>query len=36
MSGEKVSEIEIKKKWLEEHNLHTIVRLPNGVFSPYT
>lgn len=36
MSGEKISEIEIKKKWLEEHNLHTIVRLPNGVFSPYT
>lgn len=36
MSWEKVSEIEIKKKWLEEHNLHTIIRLPNGVFSPYT
>jgi len=36
MSGEKVSEIEIKKKWLEDFNLHTIVRLPNGVFSPYT
>lgn len=26
----------IKEKWLEECNLHTIVRLPNGVFSPYT
>lgn len=26
----------IKKKMLEEFNLHTIVRLPNGVFSPYT
>ena len=25
------------KEWLLEHcNLHTIVRLPNGVFSPYT
>jgi hypothetical protein len=29
MSGEKTSEIDIKKKWLEEFNLHTIVRLPN-------
>ncbi len=36
MSWEKVSEIEIKKKWLSEYNLHTIIRLPNGVFSPYT
>jgi type I restriction enzyme M protein len=36
MSWEKVSEIEIKKKWLEDFNLHTIVRLPNWVFSPYT
>lgn len=26
----------IKEKWLEECNLHTIVRLPNGVFNPYT
>lgn len=26
----------IKAKLLEEFNLHTIVRLPNGVFSPYT
>jgi type I restriction enzyme M protein len=26
----------IKKELLEEFNLHTIVRLPNGVFSPYT
>lgn len=26
----------IKEKVLEEGNLHTIVRLPNGVFSPYT
>jgi type I restriction enzyme M protein len=26
----------IKEKMLDECNLHTIVRLPNGVFSPYT
>ena len=26
----------IKEKLLEECNLHTIVRLPNGVFAPYT
>jgi len=28
--------IEIKKKMLEECNLHTIVRLPKTVFAPYT
>jgi len=26
----------IKEKLLSEFNLHTIVRLPNGIFSPYT
>ena len=26
----------IKEKLLAENNLHTIVRLPNGVFAPYT
>ena len=26
----------IKEKLMEECNLHTIVRLPNGVFAPYT
>jgi type I restriction enzyme M protein len=26
----------IKKKLLEENNLHTIIRLPNDVFAPYT
>jgi type I restriction enzyme M protein len=26
----------IKEKLLEECNLHTVVRLPNGVFNPYT
>jgi len=36
MTWEKNTEIEIKKKWLEEYNLHTIVRLPNGIFEPYT
>lgn len=30
------SKVSIKKKLLEECNLHTIVRLPSGVFSPYT
>jgi type I restriction enzyme M protein len=28
--------IRIKEKLLDECNLHTIVRLPNGVFNPYT
>lgn len=28
--------VRIKEKLLEEANLHTIVRLPRGVFSPYT
>ena len=26
----------IKEELLKECNLHTIVRLPNGVFAPYT
>lgn len=26
----------LKKELLKEFNLHTIVRLPNGVFNPYT
>lgn len=26
----------IKQQLLEEFNLHTVVRLPNGVFAPYT
>lgn len=25
----------IRQKWLEECNLHTIIRLPNSVFAPY-
>jgi type I restriction enzyme M protein len=27
---------QVKRKLLTEFNLHTIVRLPNGVFAPYT
>lgn len=30
------TKVNIKKKLLTEFNLHTIVRLPNSVFSPYT
>jgi type I restriction enzyme M protein len=30
------SKVAIKKKLIEEYNLHTIVRLPSSVFSPYT
>lgn len=30
------SKVNIKKKLLKEFNLHTIVRLPAGVFAPYT
>jgi type I restriction enzyme M protein len=26
----------IKKKLIEEHNLHTVIRMPPSVFSPYT
>ena len=26
----------IKEELLREFNLHTVVRLPNGVFAPYT
>jgi type I restriction enzyme M protein len=35
LSGDGVS-ARIKKELLTEFNLHTIVRLPNGVFAPYT
>ncbi len=33
--GDKVCAL-IKKQLLDEFNLHTVVRLPNGVFEPYT
>ncbi|MDK0537451.1 N-6 DNA methylase [Clostridium perfringens] len=34
--GKSTIKTRIKKKLLEEFNLHTIVRLPKDVFSPYT
>ncbi|HLS53767.1 MAG TPA: class I SAM-dependent DNA methyltransferase, partial [Tissierellaceae bacterium] len=34
--GDDNKKLAIKKKLLSEFNLHTIVRLPNGVFAPYT
>ncbi|WP_440897447.1 N-6 DNA methylase [Amphibacillus sp. Q70] len=34
--GDDRAKINIKERLLEECNLHTIVRLPEGVFSPYT
>lgn len=34
--GDDNAKTAIKKRLLEECNLHTIVRLPEGVFSPYT
>lgn len=35
LSGDESAKINIKKKIIEEFNLHTIVRLPRGVFAPY-
>lgn len=34
--GDGNSQIAIKKKLLEEFNLHTIIRLPSSCFAPYT
>lgn len=34
--GEGGVKTRIKEKFLQECNLHTVIRLPNGVFSPYT
>lgn len=34
--GNDNAKIAIKEKLLSEFNLHTIVRVPNGVFAPYT
>lgn len=34
--GNDNAKLAIKQKLLNEFNLHTIVRLPNGVFAPYT
>lgn len=30
------AKINIKKKLLEEFNLHTVIRMPHSVFAPYT
>lgn len=30
------TKVNIKKKLLEEFNLHTIIRMPHSVFAPYT
>ena len=35
-SGGVALETRVKQQLLEEFNLHAIVRLPNGVFAPYT
>lgn len=35
LDGSDSTKIAIKKKLLEECNLHTIIRLPNSVFKPY-
>lgn len=34
--GDDNAKVAIKEKLLSEFNLHTIVRVPNGVFAPYT
>lgn len=34
--GTNNNKVEIKKKLLSEFNLHTVIRLPHSVFSPYT
>jgi len=34
--GTDTAKITLKKKMLEEFNLHTIVRMPSSVFAPYT
>ncbi|MBQ3442611.1 MAG: N-6 DNA methylase [Selenomonadaceae bacterium] len=36
MFGTDGAKIELKKRLLNQFNLHTIIRLPSGVFSPYT
>ena len=34
--GEKGTPYDIKKELLEKYNLHTVIRLPESVFAPYT
>lgn len=36
LSGTDNAKINIKKKLLNEFNLHTVIRLPGGIFHPYT
>ena len=36
MFGTDNAKVNIKKKLLEEFNLHTVVRMPHSVFAPYT
>ena len=33
---EQIKKVNIKRKLLTKFNLHTIIRLPNSVFAPYT
>ena len=34
--GQDAAKVEIKRRLLEEANLHTVVRMPQSVFAPYT
>ena len=34
--GQDAAKVEIKRRLVEENNLHTIVRMPQSVFAPYT
>lgn len=34
--GNDTAKINLKKRMLEQYNLHTIIRLPGSIFSPYT
>ena len=34
--GTDLTKVAIKKKLLSEFNLHTVIRMPNSVFAPYT
>lgn len=34
--GQDTAKVEIKRRLVEENNLHTIVRMPQSVFAPYT
>lgn len=34
--GQDAAKVEIKRRLVEENNLHTVVRMPQSVFAPYT